>query len=92
MIAEFLNRQVVLEELANVRASADKELAAAHREGRQPDPDAAVVAGELAAAEVRETQQSSGQLGYAPPKDDRRGPSLCPARSTISRSSAAIRS
>jgi hypothetical protein len=62
MIAEILNRQVVLDELRRTiselsRQSSDTEILA-----------------ELKDAEARETAQSSGQPGYEAPPSERRGP------------------
>lgn len=76
MIADFLNRDVVLGQLSDVRAAVAAEIAE-----QQPDDltlsDKQGLLAELDAADERERASSSGQPGYDP-TDGRRGTSAAP--------------
>jgi hypothetical protein len=64
MIAEFLNRQVVLDQLSDVIT---------YLEGQTLQDAAPELLKELREAQQREVNAPSGQPGYDPPESDRRG-------------------
>jgi hypothetical protein len=73
MIAEFLNRDVVLSELRDAREDLEYNLRRIRVQGRTPNPDDDQLLTELRAAELREASGSSGQPGFEPPVADRGG-------------------
>lgn len=73
MIAEYLNKATVLEELRKVRLASEERLRQARASGAPPDETDQSVIDELTKAEERETVTSSGQLGFEPVLSERRG-------------------
>src|SRR5262245_44600873 len=79
MIAEFLNREVVLAELGRVEARLKADLEEAARGGPAVAADEAALAQVLQQTIEKEKAQPSGQLGFEPPKSERRAVGKRPA-------------
>jgi hypothetical protein len=76
VIAEFLNRGVVLGELTRMQADLHSQLTQAATAGAAPSPAEAELATLLQATIAREQATPSGQEGFEPPKSERRDPKL----------------
>jgi hypothetical protein len=74
MIAEYLNRGVVLDELQKVRQEGERQLAA----GQPQNDTERFLLEELSAAELREAKSSSGQRGFELKAAQRRGQTPAP--------------
>jgi hypothetical protein len=70
VIAEFLNRGLVLQQMAALKESAATEKEQRAKAG-QPSPDEDLLLDELEKAEHREHHETSGQAGYDPESDRR---------------------
>jgi 3',5'-cyclic AMP phosphodiesterase CpdA len=72
VIAQFLNREVVLSELQEVREDLQHDLRVIARQGGTPNPDDERLLTELEAAGLREAVEFSGQREFEAPVTDRR--------------------
>jgi hypothetical protein len=73
VIAEYLNRGVVLDLLSQVVLEARSDIARLIADGGTSEPEDQALLSELQAAETRERRRSSGQEGFDPTTASRRG-------------------
>ncbi len=78
MIAEYLNRDVVLDQLREIREDLESQVERAHAGGGIAKPEDVQLLEDLLTTEAREVATSSGQLAYDPPVADRRGEQAAP--------------
>lgn len=78
MIAEFLNRDIVLDQLKQVREDLQSQIERASRKGEPVVEDDRQLLAELSAAERRERAVSSGQEGFDATHAARRGQEPAP--------------
>lgn len=77
MIAELMNRDVILQQLEDVQKDLELEIEEGRRTGQSLQDEEALLV-ELGDAERRERTLSSGQVGFEPPVTERRGQGPAP--------------
>src|SRR5215831_5618208 len=73
MIAELLNRDIMLQQLADIREDLEFDIARRRQAGDEVPSDDGILLEELKRAEASERRVSSGQPGFDPPTAERRG-------------------